>query len=98
MAQKFVERFVQLAMTQYNTDRILAIFDEMVATMKPEMQAHINKWHVPTMSRWQSEIAKLRDALEKRQTIVLKQLQNYFHVPDATMQGYIDKYKPAAGN
>jgi hypothetical protein len=90
---RFVERFVQLAVTQYDTERILAVYDDMAAAMQPEMEQHIGRWYTPrSMSQWNSEKQKLRGALEKRQGIVLKQLQNYFNVPAETIQRYIEKY------
>jgi hypothetical protein len=92
---KFVERFVQLAVTQFSPDRILSIFDDMVAELEPEMEQHIKRWHTPgSMSIWRREVGSLRDALEKRQGIVLLQLQRYFDVPEETMQTYIEKYSP----
>ena len=95
--ERFVQRFVQLAMTQFGTQRVLVIFDSMTAQMQHEMQAHIQRWHRPaSLQTWQNEIAGLRSALEKRQSIALKQLQNYFHVSDEQMQAYIQKYTPAS--
>ncbi len=90
---RFVERFVQLAVTQFDTERVLTVFDGMTAQMQSEMQAHIQKWHRPySLQTWQSEIAELRSALEKRQSIALKQLQNYFNVSDEKVQTLIQKY------
>lgn len=90
---RFVERFVELAYTQFSEERVLRIFDEMSATMRPEMPAHIAVWNTPrSMRDWESQIAKLRSALIKRQGIELAQLQRYFRVTDEQMQVYIDKY------
>jgi len=47
------------------------------------------------MNVWENEIAKLRAALQKRQSIVLGQLQRYFKVSDEQLQEYIDKYSTA---
>jgi hypothetical protein len=94
--EKFVERFVQLAVTQFSEERIIAIFDEMTSTMRPEMPQHIDVWGTPrSMNVWENEIAKLRAALQKRQSIVLGQLQRYFKVSDEQLQEYIDKYSTA---
>lgn len=90
---RFVERFVQLSATQFSKDRLLGIFDKMVADMEPEMPLHIGLFHTPrSMETWKSELGKLRTSLEKRQSIVLAQLQRYFNVSDATIKEYLDKY------
>ncbi len=90
---RFVERFVQLSVTQFSTGRILGIFDQMVAGMEPEMPLHIGRFHTPrSMAAWKNELGKLRRALEKRQNIVLAQLQRYFSVSKTRLKVYMDKY------
>ena len=90
----FVERFVALSVTQFDTDRLIAILDDMVADMQPEMGRHVAKWRTPSsMAVWESEVAKLKSALIKRQDIVLKQLQRFFRVSDETINHYKEKYK-----
>jgi hypothetical protein len=90
---KFIERFVQLAETNFKTERILAVYDKMISTMRTEMARHIARWHKPSsMKSWENQITRLRSAIERRHDIVLKQLQSYFGVSDATLQAYIKKY------
>ena len=94
---KFVERFVELSVTQFSTQRILRLFDSAVGTMEPEMEAHIAKWHTPrSMAIWRGETGKLRAALSKRQAMALRQLQRNFQVPQSVLQGYIDKYSKSS--
>jgi hypothetical protein len=96
---RFVERFVELAVTKFDSPNMLTLYDSMVATMEPEMERHIARWHTPrSMTTWRSEIAKLRSALERRQAVALKQLKNYFHVSDGVMQEYIRKYSAISLN
>lgn len=91
--EKFVERFIELSVTQFRTERILGIYDDMAAKIEPEMEQNIERWHTPrSMAVWNSEKDKLRDALEKRQGLALKQLQDFFNVPDETIQKYMQKY------
>lgn len=90
---KFVERFVELTMTQFKTERVLGIFDDMVAKMEPEMERHIKKWRTPrSMDTWKGELKRLRTAMEKREQIILKQLQSYFRVSNERMRNLIQKY------
>jgi hypothetical protein len=90
---KFVRRYIQLAETQFAPDRVLPIFDSLKAEMQPEMAQDIAKWYLPgSMQAWKSQTAGLRSVLARRQAVALKQLQNYFHVSNATMQKYIAMY------
>jgi hypothetical protein len=90
---KFVQRYIQLAETQFAPSRILPIYDSLVSAMKPEMAQHIARWSTPSSMRvWESQVSALRNVLANRQAVALKQLQRYFHVSDATMQKYIAEY------
>jgi hypothetical protein len=90
---KFVQRYVQLAETQFSPERILALYDGMVSRLKPEMAMHIERWHAPSsLAYWGLRVAKLRSALQKRQAVALRQMQRYFRVSSETMQSYIKKY------
>ncbi len=90
---RFVERFVELAETQFSTQRMLSIFDDTVNSMKPEMELHIKRFHYPgSMGYWNNQITKLRDAIEKRHDIILKLLQRKFNVSDETIKNYIEEY------
>lgn len=92
-SDKFVERFVQLAETQFSPNRMLSIFDDTVNTMQPEMPLHIARFHTPgSMASWLKQTSSLRAAVAKRQTIALKQLQQFFHVSNEKMQELINKY------
>jgi hypothetical protein len=90
---KFVNRVVQLAETQFSPDRILPMFDSIVGEMQAEMQKHINRFGTPhSMGVWRNQTGRLRSALAQRREIVFKQLQKYFGVSDAYLQELISKY------
>ncbi len=93
--QKFVERYVEVVMTVFAADRLLATLDQMVEEMRPEMPRQIARWGYPSsMSRWENEIADLRQIVETRPAVILGQVQAEFGVSDAEMQAYIAKYTP----
>lgn len=95
--EKFINRYVELAETQFSPDRIMPIFDSYRKELEPEMPKLIDKYHVPnSMSYWRSQVSDLRSWVENRRPIALKQLQRYFNVSDGEMQELIKKY--SAGN
>ena len=89
----FVERFVQLSVTQFDAKRILPILDQMAAQLLLEMPGQAARWKRPhSVESWQNETAKLRNAIDQRQAIVYKQLQRYFKVSDEALRVLIQKY------
>ena len=95
---RFVERFVELAYTEFNPERILNVFDGLKAEMQPEMAKTIEKWRMPSsLDYWEDQTAKLRAALEARQAIALKQMQRYFRVSDEKMRELTAKYSKTSG-
>jgi hypothetical protein len=93
--EMFIDRFFELAYTQFSDERVFGIYDELVAAMEPEMVLNIQKWHMPaSMDVWRDEIKMLRDALVLRRDTVFNQLQRWFKLSDEEMRQYIDKYRP----
>lgn len=91
--KEFEERFVQIAETQYNPDKILPIYDSMVSAMKPEMQDSIDRYHKPSsMTYWLNQTSGLREILSKRREEVLDQLQGFFSIPSSQMKEWEQKY------
>lgn len=93
---RFVERSVEVMYAYFTEERLLSIFDGMVAEMRPEMARQIEKWKYPSsMTKWENSLAELRRNVITRRGVFLGQVQDEFHVSNAKMQEYIDKYKTA---
>ena len=91
--QKFVERYVEVVYTQFTSERLLSLFDQVVAEMEPEMQRHIAKWKTPSsMSKWQKEVQTLRKKVAERPNVVLEQVRKEFNVSKDEMNALIAKY------
>lgn len=87
--EKFAERYVYVVVNHLNRERLLKIFDEYYAALKPEMERHIKRWGAPSsMSVWEKEVASMRSILEQRPDNILKSVQSYFGISDAKMQEY----------
>jgi spore coat protein CotH len=102
---KFISRYVECLNTTFKTDRLLEIYDRMIAQIQPEMQMHINKWGVPaTFDSWQRNVSTLRNIIEKKTALVRQQLidtctnqsgylPRYFGLSKAEMNKYLEKYE-----
>lgn len=85
----FCERYVYVVLNHFNSERLCAILDEMAAQLRAEWPRHTARWSdAPSLSKWESNVAALRDCLAKRAEYALKYLQKEFGVSDEKMQEY----------
>ncbi len=88
-----VERYVEVVETYFNSERALALFDEMVSAMRPEMPRQINKWGRPSsMHEWESAIASMRGIIEQRPAYALENMRRYFGVSKEKLNELVAKY------
>ena len=89
-----VERYVEVVETYFNAARATALFDEMVAALRPEMARQIARWGQPdSMSDWEDSIQQMRSFIEQRPEYALENLREYFGVSQEKMNELIAKYK-----
>ena len=63
----FIVRYIYVMKYYLNNDRLLPLFDSMVATMEPEISRQIARWNHPSSySFWQSKIREYRSFLVER--------------------------------
>lgn len=95
--KKFVERYVELVMTQFTPERLTALADQMEAEYEPEMARHIARWkHPSSVSAWKKEVDALRKTAVYRSGIILEQVQKEFRVSKEEMDALIAKYSTTA--
>ncbi len=71
----------------FKKEKLLALFDEMVAEMEPEMERHISRWRAPSsMSAWESHIKDVRHFLEVRTRNVKQHLKREFNLSNERMK------------
>ena len=93
--QRFIERYVELAMTRFSANSTTALLDRVASELEPEMERHIARWgHPKSMSAWKSSVQSLRNKLEKRPSIALEHLRKEFKLSTAEMDALIAKYTP----
>lgn len=92
--QKFVERYVEILYTQYDTDRLLHLLDQMIAEYESEMPRQIKKWGNPSsMSSWNKYLDGVRSFIKGRRDVMISKLKKTFKISDSEMDALIAKYQ-----
>lgn len=80
----FIVRYIYVMKYYLNNDRLLPLYDSMVAKMDTEIDRQIARWGMPaSRSGWEQEIAKLRQMLIERPANAVQQLRRYYSITDA---------------
>ncbi len=91
--RKFVERYVEILYTQYDTERLLNLLDQMVAEYEPEMPRQIKRWKEPSsMDKWRKSVEEDRSFIKGRRDVMIAKLKKVFKVSDSEMDALIAKY------
>ena len=91
---KFVDRYIQILYTQYDTDRLLNLLDQMIAEYESEMPRQIKRWGNPkSMSKWQEYLGDVRTFVKGRREVMIDKLKKYFKISDSDMNALIAKYQ-----
>lgn len=91
--EAFIDRFIELAYTNFDTDRMLALFDETVKKMEPEMVRQIARWHThSSIDAWFTQTNGMRKALIARRDIALKQMAAEFGLSSSELQARVEAY------
>ncbi len=102
---KFISQYLYHLNTTFNTERMLAIYDELVAEIAPEMEMHIAKWAQPSsVANWESYCRTLRGIIEKKTAMTRQHLidtctsqsgylPTYFGLTQAEMNAYLAQYE-----
>lgn len=89
----FAEKFVELAYGAFDTERMLALVDEMAAEIRPEMERQIARWGMhASIEDWEAEIQKLKTIIAYRRETALGQMQKTFGLTDEALRELIKKY------
>ncbi len=83
--QYFIETYAAYMHTVFDTQRMLTILDEMTAQVDSEMQRHCARWKNLSYSRWQQNVATLRNIIDARWEICVDDLRTTFHLSTAQM-------------
>ena len=82
--EKFINRFCDVMNTNYDTDTVVALIDEMKAAIEPAIEEQSNRYpsSVSSVSSWESNIEKMIQFVEERTGYVQGFLQSRFSLSD----------------
>jgi hypothetical protein len=73
--------------TYFSPDRLLPIYDGMIADIASEMPRQLERWPKrAAFGTWEWNVAYLRQILIEKPELDKKNLQTYFHLSDEEMQ------------
>jgi hypothetical protein len=80
---QFVKRYAEVMNTVFTEEKLLALFNEMVESVRGEMPDTIEKWGKPrSMDYWEDQIADMRQNLIDRRKYAISGLKSYFNLSD----------------
>jgi len=83
----FLKRYAYLMDTILNAEHVNQVIDQVLAPIASEMPADRERWG-KSMSVWESNVQRLRNFANRRESVVLKDLQNYFGLSSSQMAYY----------
>ncbi|MEX1375995.1 MAG: CotH kinase family protein [Eubacteriales bacterium] len=83
---QFIETYAKCINEYFSAERLLPIFDEMIAKIEPEMQAQVNRWSLPaSYSSWERQVKTMRRIIEEKPEIEKQHLKEFFGLSSAEM-------------
>jgi len=82
--EKFMNRFCDVMNTNYDTDTVVALINEMKVAIEPAIEEQSNRYpsSVSSVSSWESNIEKMIQFAQERTGYVQGFLQSRFTLPD----------------
>ncbi|NLO35195.1 MAG: hypothetical protein GX112_02430 [Clostridiaceae bacterium] len=85
--EAFIARYAWYLNEVFETDRMLAILDEMTETIRPEMPRQIARWGGPSsLAYWENQVKELRRITSEKRGRVIQILQETFNLPASQMK------------
>ena len=78
----FLNRFADHLNTTFTTERVIQEINQIQATLEPEMQEQIDRWHSSgrSMEEWHANVEELRLFAHKRPEIMVRDLIQFFNL------------------
>ena len=86
---KFWHRVVELLNTDFSSDNLYRIVDELAAEVESEIPRQIKRYGFHTsVTAWKDKVAELKSIIGARKAVVYDQLKHYFNITDADIRAY----------
>ena len=76
----FLERLSHHLHHTFAPDHAQAVFDAIIATVKPEMKRNFKRWPQTTYEQWESRVARFREKFPSRPAALLNDLRKYLNI------------------
>ena len=73
----------------FDKERLLKIFDRMVAEIEPEMHLHTARWKSISYEKWQSSVKTLRSIVEQMPALFREKMKTGFSMTQAEIEAYL---------
>jgi hypothetical protein len=83
--QEFIKRYALYTRTYFSPERLLPIYDAMVAEIESEMPRQEERWP-NNWGSWKDHVAFMRQIIIEKPEIEKNHLQNFFNLSDEEMQ------------
>jgi hypothetical protein len=85
--EEFIQRYALYIKTYFTPERLLPIFDAMIAEIKTEIPRQMERWPKPeNYASWEDQVAMMRQIIIEKPEIEKKHLQEFFDLSDEEMQ------------
>ena len=83
----FLARYAYLMDTALDPERINGLIDELIGSFESELARDRKRWGV-SMDTWESEVAFIRQFVNKRRKYIINHLQSYFQLSSKEVAHY----------
>jgi hypothetical protein len=83
--EEFIKRYALYTSTYFNPERLLPIYDAMVAEIESEMSRQVERWPKNYLP-WEDHVAFVRQIIIEKPEIEKKNLQFFFGLSNEEMQ------------
>lgn len=85
--EEFIERYAFYMNNYFSPDRLLPIYDGMIAEIESEMPRHLERWPKrAAFGTWEFNVAYVRDIIIEKPELERKHLQSFFRLSDEEMR------------
>lgn len=93
----FLRRYAYLLCNDYSAETLLALFDEMVEEIRPEMERHTEKFGTPTsLESWEKNVTAMRQNIIDRYDVIVKNICSVFRITPEQWEEIIAPYRAGA--
>ena len=84
----FMQRLSHHMHKTFSTKNATAVFDNLVASIQPEMERNCERWPTLKYKTWEKNIEEFRSKFETRPKIMLNALRDYLQITDEENKKY----------